>query len=200
MRKIQIELSQLIDTKLLMNGLAQEHIKNKNPRGLVIEAAKSCVGQREATGKNDGKFVSLVQKTVDNLASGEAWCMAFVQTMIAYAELKTGIKSPLLATEHCLTLWGDTKAKYPDQLVKISPLSGAIVIWQHGNTANGHTGFVLDCDETQFSAIEGNASGYLVPVNLVDSKVNREGNGVFYTRRSRDGNGDMKILGFIKPF
>lgn len=189
-----------IDAALRMNGLAQDHIKNKNPRGLLMEAAKCCVGQKEKTGKNDGEFVEEVQKTVDGRSNGEAWCMAFVQTMIAYVEFKIGIASPLLATEHCLTLWGDTKGKHPEQLVKFSPLAGAIAIWQHGETSNGHTGLVLSCDEKEFNAVEGNASGYLVPVTSDQSKVNREGNGVFYTHRNRIGADDMKLLGFIKPF
>lgn len=197
MRKIKNEMIAFIDKALEKNGLAQEHIKIKNARGLMVEAAKACVGQREATGKNDGFFVELAQQTVDGRAHGEAWCLAFVQTMLAYAEFKTGIQSPLYATEHCQTLW----AKTPDvQKVKNIPLAGAIVIWKHGNTSNGHTGIILDCDGTEFSAVEGNASGYLVPVTKEIKNVNREGNGVFYTRRSKLGNGDMKVLGFIKPW
>ena len=199
-RSITAKTILFLDSALRLNGLAQDHIKNKNARGLLVEAAKACVGQKEKTGKNDGEFVEEIQKTVDGRANGEAWCMAFVQTMIAYVEFKLGIVSPLLATEHCLTLWENTKEKLPDQLVKYSPLAGAIIIWQHGDTSNGHTGFVLSCDEKEFNAVEGNASGYLVPVTATQSSVNREGNGVFYTHRNRMGNGDMKVLGFIKPF
>lgn len=120
-------------------------------------------------------------------------CMAQVQSMIAYAEFKTGVKSPLMATEHCLTLWNGTPI---EQKVKIMPLAGAIAIWRHGTTTNGHTEIVLDCDESIFFAIGGNTSGVVDP----SKPVNREGNGVFYTKRSRFGEGDMKLLGFIKPF
>ena len=197
MRKLKNEMIVFLNNALEKNGLAQGHIKNKNARGLMVEAAKVCVGQREATGKNDGFFVELAQKTVDGAAEGEPWCMAFVQTMIAYAELKTGIISPLAATEHCQTLWAKTQDV---QKVKNIPLAGAIVIWKYGNTSNGHTGIVLDCDGNEFSCVEGNASGYMVPVTNEIKNVNRNGNGVFYTRRSKFGSGDMKVLGFIKPF
>ena len=98
-----------------------------------------------------------------------------------------------MATEHCLTLWNSTPL---EQKVKISPLAGAIAIWRHGTTTNGHTEIVLDCDESIFFAIGGNTSGVVDP----SKPVSREGNGVFYTKRSRFGEGDMHLMGFIKPF
>lgn len=197
MRKITNKLLKEIDKRLENNGLAQEFIKNKNARGLLVQAACSMVGIKELTGNNDGEWVSEIQKTVDGSADGEPWCMAFVQSMIAYVEFKTGIQSPLFATEHCLTLWNKTQDVYK---VKNIPLSGAIVIWRHGDTLNGHTGIVLDCDGNEFSAVEGNASGYMVPVASEIENVNRNGNGVFYTRRSKFRSGDMKVLGFLRPF
>lgn len=193
MRIIKPELTSYIDSKLIGNGLAQHMLETKNARGLMVEAAKACVGIKELTGRNDGKLVELIQMTVDGVADGAPWCMAQVQSMIAYAEFKTGVKSPLMATEHCLTLWNSTPL---EQKVKISPLAGAIAIWRHGTTTNGHTEIVLDCDESIFFAIGGNTSGVVDP----SKPVNREGNGVFYTKRSRFGEGDMNLLGFIKPF
>ena len=193
MRKIQPELVSYIDKRISWGGLAQYHLQTKNARGLMVEAAKACVGIKELTGRNDGRLVELIQKTVDGKAQGEAWCLAQVQSMIAYAEFKTGVKSPLMATEHCLTLWNGTPI---EQKVKISPLAGAIAIWRHGTTTNGHTEIVLDCDESVFNAVGANTSGVVDP----SKPVNREGNGVFYTKRSRFGEGDMHLLGFIKPF
>lgn len=193
MRKIQPELVSYIDKRISWEGLAQYHLQTKNARGLMVEAAKACVGIKELTGRNDGRLVELIQKTVDGKAKGEAWCMAQVQSMIAYAEFKTGVRSPLMATEHCLTLWNGTPI---EQKVRISPLAGAIAIWRHGTTTNGHTEIVLDCDESVFNAVGANTSGVVDP----SKPINREGNGVFYTKRSRFGEGDMKLLGFIKPF
>jgi hypothetical protein len=126
--------------------------------------------------------------------------MSFQQTLISYSEIKTGIACKLLATEHCLTLFNWVKKNHPEMLVKNNPLSGAIAIWQHGDTQKGHTGLVLDSDENIFYAVEGNASGYLSKEKAISGKINREGNGVFYTKRSRAGDGNMKLLGFIKPW
>ena len=199
MRRIEPELVSYIDKRISWEGLAQYHLQTKNARGLMVEAAKACVGIKERTGRNDGRLVELIQKTVDGVADGAPWCMSQVQSMIAYAEFKTGVRSPLMATEHCLTLWNSTPI---EQKVKISPLAGAIAIWRHGTTTNGHTGIVLDCDESVFFSVEGNSSGSFTP--LLDSSaqavIEREGNAVVYTKRSRTTNGEMKLLGFIKPF
>lgn len=205
-RVIQPDMVKFIDNKLMHNGLAKLHVQNKNPRGLMVEAARMLVGITELTGKNDGFEVVLIQKTVDGKAQREAYCMATQQTLIAYVELKTGVKSPLLATEHCTTLWNWVKKNCPEQLVKYNPLPGALAIWQHGDAPvetkpPGHTEMVLDADEEIFHAVGGNTSGWLTEAEAQAGKrVNREGNGVFYTLRSRHGEGDMKLLGFIKPF
>ena len=193
MRKITDQMFALVEARLAKNGLAQTLITKKDARGLFVEAAKCCVGIEEATGDNDGFEVELIQKTVDGKAEGEPWCMAFMQTMLAYVERKLNVMSPLLATEHCLTLWMNTPAS---QKVKYNPLAGAIIIWNHAGTSNGHTGVVLDCDEKVFHAVEGNAAGSVTP----NGAIKRDGNSVAYTLRSRNGTGNMKLLGFIKPF
>lgn len=193
MRKIEQKMVEFIDAKLASNGLAQAAIAKKDPRTLFRLAAEACVGIREKTGNNDGPMVELIQKTVDGKASHEAWCMAFMQTCLAYAEKKTGIRSPISSSEHCLTVWKNT----PQEMrVRYSPLPGAIVIWQHGDSTSGHTGVVIGTDEMIFQAVEGNTTAGKDP----NGKVIREGGGVYFTSRLRKGNGDMKVVGFLKPF
>lgn len=197
MRQIEPKMVQYLDEKLLKNGLAQDAIKNKNARTLFLLAMQSCVGIREKTGNNDGPMVELIQETIGD-HENEAWCMALVQTCIAYAEVKTGVKSPLFPAEHCLTVWRETPV---EQRVKFSPLPGAIVIWKHlddqgRSTENGHTGCVVGCDETVFQAVEGNTTSGLAP----DGSIERNGGGVYFTHRSRTRNGSMAVVGFLKPF
>lgn len=197
MRQIKKQMFDFIEAKLEKNGLAQEFIKTKNARGLFCEAAKACVGVvYEKTGRNDGPLVELIQMTVDGKAQREAWCMAFVQTMLDYVEEKLGIQSPLLSTEHCLTLFRDTKKNHPEQMVKRIPLPGAIAIWQHGNTSSGHTEIVIAADGDEFQAVGGNTR----EGKDAHGAVVRDGGGVHYTVRDFKGSGDMKLLGFIKPF
>lgn len=180
-----------IDKKLEHNGAAQDAIARKDARAVFVYALEACVGIREQGGNNHGPMVELIQETIGG-AGGEAWCMALQQTGLAYAEVKTGIKSPIAASEHCLTTWRNTPV---EQRVKIRPAKGAIIIWQHGKSENGHTGAVLECDGKEMSAVEGNTES-----GLVGGVVQRDGGGVYLTKRSMKGNGDMKVVGFLKPF
>lgn len=203
MRTIQKELFKFIDDKLKFNSLAQHAIETVQPRILLAEAAKACVGIKELTGKNDGKFVELIQKTVDNKSQREPWCMCFIQSEIAYVETKLGIKSPLIETEHCMTLWRWVKSKRPDMIVKSQPAIAAIPIWNYSGTDNGHTGFYLynAAGNKFFTTVEGNTSGFDEENEAVPgSKVDRDGNGSYFNLRDFSGSQKMKLMGFIKPF
>lgn len=192
MRSIEPQMVQFIDAKLKGNGLAKNAIEAKDARTLFRLASEACVGIQEATGRNDGKMVKLIQETVGG-AAGEPWCMALVQTCLAYAEIKTGLTSPIPASEHCLTVWEKT----PKRLrVKALPLSGAIAIWNDTGKTSGHTEIVLSCDGKTFQAVGGNTSGAKSP----GEAVNREGNGCYYTVRSMKSTAKRKLLGFLKPF
>lgn len=192
MRQIEKKMVDFLDKKLASNGLAQEAIEEKDARTVFRLAMEACVGIREAGGNNKGPMVQLIQETIGG-AVQEAWCMSLVQTCLAYAEEKTGVKSPVAAGEHCLTVWAQT----PKSLrVKSFPLPGAIIIWQHGKTTNGHTGVLIGTDGKTMKTCEGNTEGGL------DSKgsVVREGGGVYANTRGFTGNGSMKVVGFLKPF
>jgi ribosomal protein L27 len=188
-REITPKMVSFFDKKLEKNGLAQDAIDRGDSRTLFALAAESCVGVFESGGNNKGPIVSLMQDTVGG-PDAVAWCMSFVQTCLAYAELKTNKKSPVFVSEHCLSVWDKTPK---GQRVKASPLPGAIVIWQKGKSMSGHTGIVRGADEKTLFTVEGNTGS--------DSKtVEREGDGVYLKKRSRDGQGNMKVLGYLKPF
>lgn len=191
MRNIEKKMIQYIDDKIALNGAAQYAIANKDARGVFAYAMEACVGIRETGGNNSGPMVELIQETVGG-HSKEAWCMAFVQTCIAFAEVKTGIVSRLPATEHCLTCW---RSSPQGSKVLYFPLKGAVIIWKHGSTDNGHTGMFIEGNHNIFSAVEGNTES-----GIVGGVVERDGGGVYMTNRSMKGNGDMKIMGFLKPF
>lgn len=195
-RKLEPELVRFFDGKLRTHGLAQEAMLKRDARTLMRLAAQVCVGIREEGGNNRGHMVELIQETVGG-HSAEAWCMSFVQSCIAYAELKTGVKSPIIVSESCAQVWTDTPQAWR---VKHTPLAGAVVIWGHYNSqgkyAGGHTGILDSCDDEIFFAYEGNTTGGIG----AGDKVIRDGSGVYYTRRKRDGDGDMHVRGFLIPF
>lgn len=191
-RKIEPALVLLIDKKLKNNVAAQAAIKQRNPRNLFIQVMKAFVGIREKGGNNTGYEVKLLQETIGE-AVGEPWCMSTVQSALAYCEIKIGIISPVAAGEHCLTVWNTT----PKSLrVKTVPGPGAIIIWQHGTSTNGHTGMVVSYKGSTMRCIEGNTEKGLRP----DGSIQREGGGVYETERNTKANGEMKVVGFLKPF
>lgn len=192
MRKIEAELVNFIDKKLEKNGLAQEALKNKDARALMVQAATTLVGIREATGRNDGKMIRLLQETVGG-ASGESWCMSTIQSLIAYAEVKTGKKSPVIDSELCLTVWQKTPKS---SRVKLLPMAGAIAIWNDTGKTTGHTEMVISADGVTMQCIGGNTGGTTKPGQPVEAN----GNGVYYTVRSMKGTKKRALLGFLIPF
>ena len=191
-REIEPEMVAFLDAKLKDNGLAQHAIEQKDPRTVFRLALEACVGIREKGGNNRGPVVELIQETLGG-ADQEAWCMSLVQTGLAYAELKTGVQSPIAATEHCMTCWRETPTA---QRVKSVPAVGAIIVWKHGSTDSGHTGItVSDVKDGQVRAVEGNTES-----GIAGGEVVREGGGVYVTRRSTSGTGNMRVVGFLKPW
>lgn len=191
-REINPEMEAFIDEKLKGFGAAQDAIKKKDARLVMQYAALACVGIKEVGGANKGKYVRLITDTVDE-PGAIPWCAAAVMTWIAYAEKKTGIISPIFATEHVLTMWQNTPR---DQRVRFFPLPGAIVCWRHVGTSNGHTGVFIEGDNKEFIGVEGNTGGG------IDShdEVVRNGDGCYRTKRKMGRVGDMELLGFLKPF
>lgn len=168
-----------------------EQVKYRpDPLSVLVETALKYKGVHEKGGNNKGPEVEMFQKAVDGKASGEAWCMNFLQFCILLAEKQLSIKSKIFRSEHCMTVWN----KSPESLRVEKPVPGCIVIWRHGSTTNGHTGIITEIvDNKYFMSIEGNTGPS-------DDVVVREGDGVYRKRRSFSGNGDMHIVGFLNPW
>ena len=196
MRQISTQLVKHIEYKVQVRGyldVFNQAVAQQNPDLLFETICKATVGAREEGGNNMGFIVGLYQDVVGGI-DGEAWCMAYMQAMVAYVEYKLGIKSRLYPSEHCLTVMRKT----PADMISHEYFDGAILIWQHGNSEQGHTGRSLkrSTNGNSFFAIEGNT------VTGVDKNGNliRDGGGVYLTTRKMTGDGDMKLIAFIKPF
>lgn len=190
-RKINPELEAYLDRKLASFGASHDAIRKKDARLVMQYAALSLVGLRES-GTNRGREVLWMSDTIGP-PDAIPWCMALVQSCIAYAEEKTGILSPVKATEHVMTCWRDTPKEYR---VRFFPLPGAIVIWNHIGSDRGHTGILLETEAMDFLTVEGNTSA---GIDTRDEVV-REGDGVYKVRRKFGKIGNMQLMGFIRPF
>jgi hypothetical protein len=194
MRDISRKMVEYIDKKIKGNGLAEKAIKDMDARTLMGVVADSLVGICEEGGNNKGPLVEMIQETIGE-AQGEAWCMSFVQTVIAYCELRTGTVSPIFESEHCMTVWNKTPKK---QRVKLIPAANAIAIWNYPPSANGHTGIVRAYFQKakKMNLVEGNAEAGLSK----DGTIERNGGGVYFTERSIASSKKMVLVGFLKPF
>ncbi|NJS09877.1 MAG: CHAP domain-containing protein [Microcoleus sp. CSU_2_2] len=159
-----------------------------DPAQKLLNVARSYIGVREQGGNNRGRQVEEFQKAIGG-AAAEPWCMSFAQYCIKAAESETQANSQVPESEHCLTVWNGS----PSQLRRSRPEPGSLVIWRHGNSTSGHVGIVeaVNSDGT-FTTIEGNTSD--------SSGINREGNGVYRKQRDMDGEGNMRVVGFLKVF
>lgn len=164
-----------------------------SPKNLNLELlneALSWLGTTEdkKIGDNKGTEVELFQRAVDGKAQGEPWCMAFVQFCIQQIETKNKIKCLVYKSEHCMTVFRESKHK----CVK-NPAPGDIVIWRMGNTASGHVGIVNKIlGDGWMETVEGNTSD--------SSKLDRNGDGIYLKKRSMTGSENFRVMGFIRPF
>lgn len=196
-RQIESALLSYVKSKLAINRAALAAIAAKDFRQVMVFAAESMVGFREATGHNDGREIEWIQETVGGHAR-EPYCVGGVQSCIACAEELTAITSPLIATELATGLWFATPAI---MRVKNIPLPGAIAIWRDIDKKTkkpkitGHAEIVSSAANTIWHGIGFNTSGSSYP----GGPVIREGNGVYYTTRNYAKTPSRELLGFIKP-
>lgn len=195
-RKIAADLYVEFENRLTNVNQAQNCIAVGDARGLLVEAAHAFVDLHEVT-DNRGKWIDVMNNDIGN-PMGASWCMAFVQSCIAYVEKRTHVISPLEADGTCMTVWDNSPIS---QRVKSLPLGGAVAIWQNVADKNhGHTGIVIDCDGTSMHTFEGNTSAS----KKLHDGVESDGDGVFRSERrwdlfNVDDRGKL-LLGALKPF
>lgn len=175
------------------NPLWKAAIAKKAPTTVMLMSAQGAVGRRELTGNNDGLFVELTQMTVDGKDVREPYCIAGAMTCVAMAEEETGIKSRLPASEHCMTCWRATPADMKIPREKIRP--GDHVCWNKVGTDSGHWGIVEEVHKDHMVVLEYNTTS-----GTEDGEIVREGGGVYRVKRSYGQIGNMKLVGFIRPF
>lgn len=164
---------------------------------LLMAECKRWIGTQEI-GTNSGQIVSLFQNW-DNSPDHLAWCMAFVQFCLkavdnTYSFLSgtPGTLHNIVKSESCLFVWNNTKTPFHADF----PTPGSIVIWQHGDSASGHTGIVVQVlNDKEMLVVEGNTGK-----DKADGSVNREGDGVYLKKRSIHPTGSMKVKGYLLPW
>lgn len=136
-------------------------------RECVLESARSYIGVRELTGKNDGIEVEYFLSTV-NLGKGFAWCGAF-----AYAQLIECIEVIGKPSSFAwVPSWDQLARRVYDNKIgnwdKVRPAD--LFLLYYANLGRvGHIGFIEEVKEGSIITIEGNTN----------DAMSREGDGVY---------------------
>lgn len=142
----------------------------------------SMIGVREK-GFNSGEQIEEFQKAVDGKASKEPYCLGFIQWGAKKVCGVYGVKNPLHPTEHCVTLWNNTPAKYKEK----SAAAGRIGVMKSRTSSNGHVFYDKASGLLSWPTIEANTN----------TAGSREGDGVYASTRWSTGTATKKILGHI---
>ena len=156
-----------------------------DPKGKALALADFFVGTIEKGKNNYGPEVECFQRIIGG--TGHAWCMSFVLWVLQRIVDRFDLGAHYIyKSEHCLTVWNST----PIECRRKKPARGLIAIWQHGETQQGHTGFVTAVDGDSFYTVEGNTNG----------EGSRDGDGVYVKKRNIKGSATLKLVGFLDPF
>ena len=122
------------------------------PKHLAI--ALSYVGTVEKTGNNDGPKIEYIIKRGGG-AKGASYCAYFVSMCIDSAK----VKEPSIRPGMALAFKRKNSIPSEDVMIgktKVPP--GTILVWRHGTTIHGHTGFVYKWGKVSGTTVEGNTS------------------------------------------
>jgi len=157
-------------------------------RELVLEARR-WIGVKERGGDNKGPEVEIFQRVVDGIARGEAWCACWVQMCMAMVSWREGALSLVHRSESVREIWEGTPV-----ICRVGvPQPGDLILWRKGETRQGHIEIVsLVISKIVVEAISGNTGP--------GAGIVREGDGIYAKKRDLRGAGEMKLLGFIRPF
>lgn len=158
-------------------------LHSQQPKHMQI--ARSYVGTVEKTGHNDGPKVEYIIRRGKG-AKGSSYCAYFVTLCIDSAKVKLPTTRSGLARSYKL------KISIPANDVltgKVKIPQGTIIVWQKGNTINGHTGFVDSWDKAYGNTIEANTSS-----GKTGSQA--DGDGIWQRRRKIEPLNYFRITAF----
>ncbi len=150
----------------------------------MVELAKSQVGIREATGKNDGPRIAEYLKVV-GLGPGFAWCAAFV----SWLHEKLGIDNPRSAWSpdwfKSHIVFSKFKSGFQDFIAKPAQVFG---LWFSSKKRVAHVGIIIDIHPHHYETIEGNTSllGVVNLEELTEQQKQAERESIWVARKLRN--------------
>lgn len=187
MRKIDDDLFGYLCARI---PVKQEKLITVEARKLLImfDAATNAI--MESGENNHGKWVEKIQKVADG-NPGHPWCMYKNQAALACVERVYGIRSKILASGHCMSVYRQAVKDGMDVAFG-SEQPGDWAIWRSVGSDSGHTGMVmmvLEPGEVMMTN-EGNTG---------PGGMSRDGDGCYIRLRSYKREGKLELVGFIRP-
>lgn len=175
-----------------MNSSTSESMEQKaDTKSLIADAivkeAQKHIGVMERDGNNRSFMIDRYNKNV-GAPLGSPYCLAGIWWILDQAGNSLGVKFDLPKTAGTQFFWGHVKPEY--KLTR--PEKGAIAIFQQmGEPTRGHAALVtaIDWRTDNFDTIEFNTN----------EAGSRDGQGVYWKKRSLISNTPLKLLGFVSP-
>jgi len=192
-RRLHPELRVLLEQKVFPGGNIPNFWHQKELAKVAIALGEALLSMkiREVGGNNKGYLVSLLQDVIGIFktgGTGDAWCKSAMQVIIAFIEDFYGVESPVLASEHCMTVNNAAK-KVPGLWTEACEV-GTMFEFQNGTSQSGHTGLVKSKTATTMITLEGNTG---------DSSLS-DGDGFFEKVRNQKKNGSFNTRGFVRIY
>lgn len=133
----------------------------------ALKLALSHVGEKEATGNNDGAFVDAIEKPFGERHA--AWCAMYATSMIKFAAKALGIATILHPSESSTEIFHQGKTK---GLLLAKPIPGCIGLLKGNGGTPGkdhhHTFLVVSVDGTLVHSVDGNwGNAVSRPVHMI---------------------------------
>ncbi len=191
-RHLHPEMRAELESRVFPGGVIPQHWKDKDVTKCAIDVGNAMLGMhiREEGGNNKGKIVGWIQSVIGvfkSTGTGDAWCKSAMQCITAFLEDYFQVESPVLASEHCLTV--NNAAKKIAGLWTAACEIGSQFEFQNGKSTSGHTGLVVSIPDSIFmNTVEGNTGD----ASLAD------GDGFFKKKRNQKKNGNFTTVGFVR--
>lgn len=164
------------------------YVKPTNALEGLAQTAEYYIGTDEIV---DEFQINQFRKAVTGVASGQAWCMDFVQYCLAQVAMRYGWRQTMFKTELVKAAWNASLGYQRSN----TPARGMVAMWVRTGTIFGHCGIVksVSPDLRSYETVEGNT----VPGKAQAS----QGDGVYEKIHSLPPqSGGLSLLGFVSPF
>ncbi len=161
----------------------------------IKEVALKYIGKTEKpnnAGFNDADFEKRMRDV--GFITGASWCAFFCELVYkeAYGNKYTNELNTLFSGSATATFKNFNLAKSNGWQTGTEPKIGALAVWSHGNSWQGHIGIVVEENSVSFKSVEGNTNDVGGREGYIVAKKSRITKAVYSAK-------GLNLIGFIYP-